>query len=65
MSTTWLPCGVYHQDYHQDHRWWQTKFIKGKMIKLRNCVAGGGIGIRRKGGSGRGNRAVLKGGSQN
>ncbi|MBW2604618.1 MAG: branched-chain amino acid ABC transporter permease [Deltaproteobacteria bacterium] len=34
MSTTWLPCGVYHQNYHQDHGWWQTKFIKGKMILL-------------------------------
>ncbi len=34
MSTTWLPCSVYHQDYAQDHRWWQTKFIKGKMILL-------------------------------
>ncbi|MFO7554539.1 MAG: branched-chain amino acid ABC transporter permease [Desulfobacterales bacterium] len=34
MSTTWLPCGVYHQDYKQDHGWWQTKFIKTKMILL-------------------------------
>ena len=34
MSTTWLPCGVYHQNYHQDHGWWQTKFIKSKMILL-------------------------------
>ena len=34
MSTTWLPCGVYHQNYAQDHGWWQTKFIKGKMILL-------------------------------
>jgi len=34
MSTTWLPCGVYHQSYHQDHGWWQTSFIKGKMILL-------------------------------
>ena len=34
MSTTWLPCGVYHQNYVQDHAWWQTKFIKGKMILL-------------------------------
>jgi branched-chain amino acid transport system permease protein len=34
MSTTWLPCGVYHQNYHQDHGWWQTRFIKGKMILL-------------------------------
>jgi branched-chain amino acid transport system permease protein len=34
MSTTWLPCGVYHQNYAQDHSLWQTNFIKGKMIAL-------------------------------
>ena len=34
MSTTWLPCGVYHEDYKQDQGWWQTKFIKTKMILL-------------------------------
>lgn len=34
MSTTWLPCGDYHQNYVQDHAWFQTKFIKGKMITL-------------------------------
>ncbi len=34
MSITWLPCSVYHQDYSQDHAWWQTRFIKGKMILL-------------------------------
>jgi branched-chain amino acid transport system permease protein len=34
MSTTWLPCGVYHQDYQHDQGWWQTKFIKTKMILL-------------------------------
>ena len=34
MSTTWLPCGVYHQNYDQDHAWWQTNFIRGKMILL-------------------------------
>ncbi|MFC1489118.1 branched-chain amino acid ABC transporter permease, partial [Thermodesulfobacteriota bacterium] len=34
MSTTWLPCGVYHQNYAQDHAWWQTRFIKGKIILL-------------------------------
>jgi branched-chain amino acid transport system permease protein len=28
------PCGVYHQDYSQDHAWWQTKFVWGKMILL-------------------------------
>jgi branched-chain amino acid transport system permease protein len=34
MSTTFLPCGTYHQSYSQDHAWWQTKFIKAKMILL-------------------------------
>jgi len=34
MSTTWLPCSLYHENYAQDHGWWQTPFIKGKMILL-------------------------------
>jgi branched-chain amino acid transport system permease protein len=34
MSTTFLPCGEYRQNYRADHAWWQTKFIKGKMILL-------------------------------
>jgi branched-chain amino acid transport system permease protein len=34
MSTTWLPCGTYHQNYFKDQSLWQTKFIKGKMILL-------------------------------
>ena len=34
MSTTWLPCGDYHQNYFQDQAWFQTKFIKGKMVLL-------------------------------
>ena len=34
MSTTWLPCGDYHQNYFQDQAWFQTKFIKGKMFLL-------------------------------
>jgi branched-chain amino acid transport system permease protein len=34
MSTTFLPCGEYHQNYHEDHAWWQTKFIKGKMVLM-------------------------------
>jgi branched-chain amino acid transport system permease protein len=34
MSTAFLPCGVYHQDYRHDHAWWQTKFVRGKMIFL-------------------------------
>ena len=34
MSTAFLPCGVYHENYTQDHAWWQTKFVKAKMILL-------------------------------
>lgn len=34
MSTTFLPCGVYHQNYAQDHGWWQTRFIRTKMILM-------------------------------
>ncbi len=34
MSTTFLPCSVYHEDYTQDHAWWQTRFVKGKMFLL-------------------------------
>ncbi|MGQ9655964.1 MAG: branched-chain amino acid ABC transporter permease, partial [Thermodesulfobacteriota bacterium] len=28
----WLPCGVYHEHYPQDHAWWQTKFVRVKML---------------------------------
>ena len=38
MSTTWLPCGEYHQNYEQDHAWFQTRFIKAKMILLVLCI---------------------------
>src|SRR4030066_1738838 len=31
---SYRPCGVYHQYYRQDHAWWQTKFVWGKMIFL-------------------------------
>ncbi len=34
MSSVWLPCGDYHQNYSQDQSWWQTTFIQGKMILL-------------------------------
>jgi len=34
MSSVWLPCGDYHQDYSEDQGWWQSKLIKGKMILL-------------------------------
>jgi branched-chain amino acid transport system permease protein len=32
MSSVWLPCGDYHWNYGQDQGWWQTTFIKSKMI---------------------------------
>ncbi|MBM4350789.1 MAG: branched-chain amino acid ABC transporter permease [Deltaproteobacteria bacterium] len=31
---SYRPCGNYHQYYKQDHAWWQTKFVWGKMIFL-------------------------------
>ena len=31
---SYLPCGVYHEVYRQDHAWWQTKFVIWKMILL-------------------------------
>ncbi len=31
---SYLPCGVYHEYYRQDHAWWQTKFVIWKMILL-------------------------------
>ncbi len=34
MAKGFLPCGTYHQDYKHDHAWWQTRFVKGKMILL-------------------------------
>jgi len=33
-----LPCGDYHQNYAEDHGWWQTNFLKGKMILLLAVV---------------------------
>ncbi len=38
MSSVWLPCGDYHWNYAQDQGWWQTKFIKGKMLLLLAVV---------------------------
>lgn len=32
MSSVWLPCGDYHQNYVEDQGWWQSKVIKGKMV---------------------------------
>ena len=34
MSSVWLPCGDYHQYYQEDQGWWQSTFIKMKMILL-------------------------------
>ncbi len=34
MSSVWMPCGDYHQSYAEDHGWWQTRFIKFKMLLL-------------------------------
>ena len=34
----WLPCGVYHEYYSQDHAFWQTAFVRGKMILLALIV---------------------------
>jgi branched-chain amino acid transport system permease protein len=34
MSSVWLPCGDYHQNYQEDQGWWQSTFIKMKMILL-------------------------------
>jgi branched-chain amino acid transport system permease protein len=30
----WLPCGAYHENYHQDHAWWQSAFVRAKMALL-------------------------------
>ncbi len=34
MSSVWLPCGDYRENYAEDQGWWQTTFIKFKMILL-------------------------------
>ena len=34
MSKVWLPCGLFHENYIKDEGWWQTPFIKFKMILL-------------------------------
>lgn len=38
MSSVWLPCGDYHQNYVEDQGWWQSRLIKGKMILLLAIV---------------------------
>lgn len=30
----YLPSGVYHEQYRQEHAWWQTAFVRGKMLLL-------------------------------
>ncbi len=35
---SFLPCGVYHQRYSQHHAWWQTGFVRLKMLALGLCV---------------------------
>ncbi len=34
MSQVWLPCGIFHENYIKDQAWWQTPFVKFKMILL-------------------------------
>jgi len=29
-----LPAGIYHENYRQDHAWWQTKFVWARMLFL-------------------------------
>lgn len=29
-----LPSGTYHETYSQDHAWWQTRFVKLRMLLL-------------------------------
>ncbi len=38
MSSVWLPCGDYHQTYIEDQGWWQSRFIKFKMLLLLAVV---------------------------
>jgi len=40
MSAKFLPCGVYHETYAQDHAWWQTRFVQGKMIFMYVAIFG-------------------------
>ncbi len=30
----YTPAAVYHERYRQDHAWWQTAFVRGKMVLL-------------------------------
>jgi len=40
MSTTWLPCGRYHENYKEDQAWFQTNLIRGKMMLLLLLLIG-------------------------
>jgi branched-chain amino acid transport system permease protein len=31
---SYLPCGRYFESYAEDHKWWRTSFVKGKMIAM-------------------------------
>ncbi len=31
---SYLPCGLYHESYRAEQKWWRTPFIKGKMIAM-------------------------------
>ncbi len=52
MPAMRLPSGIYHETYAQDHAWWQTRFVKLRMlglvvilIFLPNIVGGYGLSI--------------------
>ena len=30
----YLPAGIYHERYVQQHAWWQTGFVRAKMATL-------------------------------
>ena len=40
MSTTWLPCGTYHENYKEDQAWFPTKLIRSKMLLLLLVMIG-------------------------
>jgi branched-chain amino acid transport system permease protein len=31
---SYLPCGLYHESYQAEQKWWRTPLIKGKMILM-------------------------------
>ncbi len=31
---SYLPCGVYHQNYREEQAFWRTNFVRGKMVLL-------------------------------